>query len=384
MYGIYNGKKINELIESGNIEQALKLQGQLYLIQKSEYISTLIGKRKLSEALKVCNQYEDYEPMQSQKVTILMKQGKLQEAFDVCSQKKYAHNHYFIRKKQKIKQKMKKIKKDIQNDNLSVCSNSNNINSILLTKIYCNSVLLDEIEKEKIDEWSKIILLIAYYEKNNRKKGINIIKEFRKTNTTTLEQSKILNILLEKLKNKKTLIFDPTVYSKYLNCHIDDQLTIELLGQQEKLGPVIESSIIKTETISKEQKKIDVDFEQNKKVKSKKMIVVEGKRVGDKNNSKLSFETTVQATKNTSNILIKDVFKDEVLEVGKYLYVQMRNLKIQASAVAAWDRFEVLINKPVSDRIALEKMIAFLKRIENSTSVTISLDEKKYTKYLER
>ena len=138
-------EKINELIESGNIEQALKLQGQLYLIQKSEYISTLIGKRKLSEALKVCNQYEDYEPMQSQKVTILMKQGKLQEAFDVCSQKKYAHNHYFIRKKQKIKQKMKKIKKDIQNDNLSVCSNSNNINSILLTKIYCNSVLLDEI-----------------------------------------------------------------------------------------------------------------------------------------------------------------------------------------------------------------------------------------------
>lgn len=44
----------------------------------------------------------------------------------------------------------------------------------------------------------------------------------------------------------------------------------------------------------------------------------------------------------------------------------------------------MLINKPVSDRIALEKMIAFLKRIENSTSVTISLDEKKYTKYLER
>ena len=82
-------EKINELIESGNIEQALKLQGQLYLIQQSEYISTLIGKRKLSEALKVCNQYEDYEPMQSQKVTILMKRGKLQEAFDVCSQKKY-------------------------------------------------------------------------------------------------------------------------------------------------------------------------------------------------------------------------------------------------------------------------------------------------------
>ena len=105
---------------------------------------------------------------------------------------------------------------------------------VLLTKIYCNSVLPHEIEEEKIDEWSKIILTIAYYEKNNRKKGINVIKEFRKKNNITSEQSKILNILFERLNNTKIVIFDPTIYSKYLNCYVDSKLISELSKQQEK------------------------------------------------------------------------------------------------------------------------------------------------------
>ena len=387
-YKSMQSQKVTILIKQNKLEEALEICNKFENYEKiqSQKITILMKQGKLEKALKVSNKFENDELIQSQKVAILIKKGKLEEAYNICSQKKYENNPYFIKKIQKINQKIQSREKASQNDNLSIHKNFNNENSVLLTKIYCNSVLPHEIEEEKIDEWSKIILTIAYYEKNNRKKGINVIKEFRKKNNITSEQSKILNILFERLNNTKIVIFDPTIYSKYLNCYVDSKLISELSKQQEK--QIIKSSTIKTDTISKEKNKINnnLNSEQDKKIVSKKMIAVEGKRIDFRNNSNSSSYTTIQKSKNQSQdcLLIKDLFKEEVLEIGKYLYVQMSDFKIQSIAVAAWDRFEVLINKPVSDQIALERMISFLKRIENSSTVTISLDEKKYTKYLKR
>ena len=83
-----------------------------------------------------------------------------------------------------------------------------------------------------------------------------------------------------------------------------------------------------------------------------------------------------------SNLLIKDLFKEQVLEISKYLYVKMQGVKTQAKAIEVWDRFEVLINKPVTDKEALKRMIELLKRIEKSDEIEINLNEKKYAKYI--
>jgi len=80
--------------------------------------------------------------------------------------------------------------------------------------------------------------------------------------------------------------------------------------------------------------------------------------------------------------LIKDVFSQEVLEIGKYLYVEMNNFERQRDAIKAWDNFESLINKPSDNIEAMERMIRILKnfQVKGLLSTTTNYDEIKVLK----
>lgn len=300
-------QKITILIKQNRLEEALVICNNFLNEEgiQSQKITILIKQNKLYSALEVCDRFPNYKFIQCQKVTILMMLNKLEEALEICKRKEYEDDKYFIKKIRRIESKKSEKCKEDSKDNFSIDTSHD-----VLVKIYSGDITLDEIKED--DEWKKFILTAAYYEKNNKQKGIELIKKYKNNEDLSNEQIKVLNILYNRLIIKKTMIFDLTIYSQYL-------------GIQTK----------------KENK-----------------IVIE------------------------SNLLIKDLFKEQVLEISKYLYVKMQGVKTQAKAIKAWDRFEVLINKPVTDKESLKRMIELLKRIEKSDEIEINLNEKKYAKYI--
>ena len=101
--------------------------------------------------------------------------------------------------------------------------------------------------------------------------------------------------------------------------------------------------------------------------------------------SQTQVSKSVSINTNKQTTLIKEHFKDEILEIGSYLYLQMGNDELRKDAIKAWDNFEYLINHSTDDKEALTRMINLLKRIEkNCTSVVIHVNEEKCNKLLNK
>lgn len=83
---------------------------------------------------------------------------------------------------------------------------------------------------------------------------------------------------------------------------------------------------------------------------------------------------------NKKEILIKDVFKEEIYQICLYIYCEM-NSRRQKDAVKAWDRFEDLCYQPITNKEAVKKVIHLIE-IHSKSTGTIKYDEKKYSKYL--
>ena len=289
-----------------------------------------------------------------------------EEVLEICEQ--FPENTKILKQKKLVLELIESNKKK----EMIVQKEDSEEISVIFTKIYCNSIEPLEIENSSVNEWSKVLLKVAYYEKNNKLKGIDYIRQCKK-DFIDEKQLKILNILLDNLHNKRRININYDIYIKYLNCYIIDELVTQL-GESKKEIIILEKE--KNEVIQ------EIKEEPKKEKLTKKMVVIEGKRINSRNVNKEQVKQV--PNKIVNNTLIKDVFKDEVLEIGKHLYVKMQNqnVEIRINAIKAWDRFENLVNKPITDKESLNKMISFLKRIENSTSAQINLDEKRYRKYL--
>lgn len=257
----------------------------------------------------------------------------------------------------------------------------------LLTKIYCGISSIDEIQNTNLDSFTKDILKIAYYDKQNRNDtGVSFIKKIKHTYKDEVSKIKILNNLQGIVSSKKG-IFDYKNYAKYLDCTIDSNLAIKIFESQK------EEYISQTNNIElrKEEPKI------KEKISSTKVEPTIKKDtnisfVGNKVNSRYSSNEVIKArTLNTNvntiepTLLIKHYFEDEILEIGKILYVQMQDEERQKDAIKAWDKLEVLINKDVNDKVALTRMINLLERInQNCDGVFIEYDKNKCKKLLDK
>lgn len=370
------------------LEEALKVceKHPDYKVIQSQKIRILLliykennNMELLKETQSICEKYQDDETIESQKIEILLlmfkrinKKELLEEALTICD--KYKGNAEFEIKRSKINRQVEEF----------IATKYSKVLTIFLTRIYQNDISLEELKNSEIELWQKHLLLISYYEKNDKKTGVSYIKKIKSQYQTIPEKKKILNLLYERLVSKKQKLFDPTIYSKYLNCTIDQTL----------INPI--TQIEKENTIKETSTKINLNKDANNQVKPKnkpttKIISCTGvtlNRYNQPNNSNNKNNNNNNSTKNyttkTLSQSIKDLFPKEVFEIGAYLYVQMNKADNKSNAIKAWDIFDNLINKSSDDKEALTRMISLLRRLENSDILTIKPNESNLQKRLKK
>lgn len=383
------------ILLSGYFNKEIDLDG----VPAVPQIKFLMDDDRLEEALKLCNDSKNENDViiQSQKVKILLllfakkhEKKLLNDALEVCQ--KYVGNEVFDIQSEKIKRLLLKYF-DIQiEDNnsfspvtISLEKELNCIQNIqltdLLTNIYYDTITKQEIENSSVDTWNKILLLTAYYEKNNKTAGASYLKRIKKEYQDIPDKKKILNLLYGRLASKKLGIFDICVYTGYLNCCIDSTF-IRSVKKEVEERPVKESGLVN---------QIDNDkasFEILEKMEPNIKSCTGGIRYNRYNrqnvpSSKKSCDQTCLSKVPINQPCIKDIFKQEVFIIQSYLYIRMNQLKQSKMIIEAWDKFENLIYKPADDREALLRMISLLKRLELAGLVS-NIEDKPIIKKLEK
>ena len=321
----------------------------------------LINLEKYEEAIKVCNKVPNNANVQEQKVIALEKLGRIKEAIEICNSEQFKTDERFIKKAKELNKKYQ-----IENQHSQGCE--------ILTSIYYGDITKELIEKSEFNEYIKTIFLIAYYEKYNKKAGIQFVKEQKKA-TTDVYLLKILNKLYDRLISKK-ILFDINLYSELTGCEINFNRKIFQEEQQEE-------NKLETKLIEKSDN-MEIRSSLKKQKKESKIISVQGKKVDYRTPTTSKKTNTNVSQKNEkkeeTSILIKDVFDKELLEIGKYIYAQM-NSKRQKDAIKAWDKLENLSYEPITNKKAVEKIVHLI-HVHASYTDSMELNEKKYAKYL--
>jgi len=334
-------------------------------------IRSLINQKKFNEALILCNDPRNIndKTIQNQKVKILLlmfeennNQELLNEALTICN--RYNGFEIFDCQRNRIKKYMS-TNKDSEVTNI-------------LTNIYFGTISKDIIEESNVNSWEKELLLISFYEKNNKKVGIKYLKNIKSKYQGNKEKTKILNLLYERLISKKYILFDISIYSNYLNCTINPDLIKNTKD---------EYTIKEVDVKNIQMLDVKVEHKEKKEIRSKIVGCTGNVRFNRYNSSNLkngiNKDLKESEKKEIKKIYIKDLFRKEVLEIGIYLYIQMNNDKNYKRAVEAWDKFDYLINKPSDDKEALSRMISLLRRIQPA-GLFSNIEEKENIKILEK
>ena len=126
-------------------------------------LDILLGLNKLDEALEYANKhsFDDIKYIRI-KLKILLKLDKKAEILELGNNDKYKNDEVVKRIVEKVIVSQETIEKD------SECSKLSNI----LTRIYLDDITKDEIKESEIEFYNKSVLMLAYYEKHNKKAGL--------------------------------------------------------------------------------------------------------------------------------------------------------------------------------------------------------------------
>lgn len=319
----------------------------------STQIKLLIIEEDYKSVLELCNKPENIEDknIQEQKVKVLLLEYEktqnnelLEQALKICQSNDDIKSFDRYRKK---------IESYIKNTNI------NKKLTVLLTNIYYETISIEEIKNSEVEEWEKALLLICYYEKNNKKAGLTYLKKLKVEYQEKKEKLKILNILYDRLNSKKNRIFDVSIYSKYLGCTIDQNCIKTVEHRKNDIEKINSNTLSATKESNQIDTKSIVPKQQNHSTNVKYNRYNRYSNI--KNNKP---ETTKLADLTIKKIYIKDIFPREVLEIGKYLYVEMNDIKNQRNAIKAWDNFECLINKTIDDVQAMNRITRILQKFQ--------------------
>ena len=393
-------QKITILMKQNKIDEALKICDRFprHVPIQSQKIAILMKQNKIDEALEICDKFQKNEQIQSQKITILQKQNKMDESLEICH--RFSEDKY--RKKKKVI-----INSENCINNVFITKKNKPLVSTLLTNIYINNISEEEIQNSDLSDYEKTILLIAYYEKINKKKGINIIKS-KKKNTKNIIEVKNYNMLLEKLSRKKNSIFDIMIYEDILKCSINFEKISNSFIEETKTKEIKTSEpkveVLKNKTDKKSVKvvnnrNIEKTDEKEKSTKTKeikipkpkveavknktdeKYIIMSGKVVNNRNIEKTDEKEKSTKTKESEPQLIKDVFKNEIISIGKQIYVELYNPdnpERQKDALKAWDILEQIANSSINDKKNLKKILRIINLIYPEKE---KINYQKYYKY---
>lgn len=319
---------------------------------------------------------------QNQKTTILINLGRNEEALELVEgilsipSLNDTSRVIFQTKKQCILSELKRknelpFEEQLNIQKLFQNNTSNSSMNELFTRIYCDDIGLDELVRTTLVSFDQILLSIVYYEKHNKKQGIQFINQ-RKQGFEE-KQLKILNVLKERLSSKKT-IFDCGLYGELLNCNIDLDLAMQIEKKKKESGISVKPIVVAETPTS-----IKKSSTKQATVKTQpKIVAIEGTRFM-RNSSKSSKNIKPKKEEIMKKILIKDIFAYEIMRIGSQVYVEMQgqNEKRVKDATRAWDILETLSNKPITDSGALNKMIHLTYRLQYAPVYVQPVDEEK-------
>jgi len=369
--------------------------------QISKKISMLTKENRIEEAIELCKKYEDNPNIQSQYIKILIKQKDYDTALKICDFPEFKDLQLIQLEKAKILLELKKYDDALEVVNNSIFKNNEKIEEIkeeiekksnrkyiseLYTKIYLDTATLEEINNSDIDEFKKLILKILYYEKNKLPFNLNELKKAKQLYGDNKERLNALNEFYSKFQNRKFLYINYSLYSSLLRVDLNKEM-IEKYNDEKKYELKKPNKVVIEPEKLKRVKQSNIKYvtpivQNDESIKYRKK-----KKISNKAKSQKVVVTKVKQEKiiDLNKIKIKDVFPQEVLEVQKYLYVQMNLIK-NKQTIDIWDRFSVLIEKSVSDYKALNRFIDIATIVNNNCSYinvdTESLNNKKlrYTK----
>jgi len=363
-------RKKHDYVSAYNIWENFKDSNNMNIVING--INLLMGLNELEEAYSYVKEhnFDDIRYIRL-KLKLLAQIGKMDEFLEIANDTKYAFDDV-----------VKRLRYNLMKKN----SNVDNEKIQLLTKIYLDDITKDEIKKSNLDLFEQSVLLTAYYEKYNPKAGIDFLKKLKKTDGLSNTYKKSYNTLLQRLASNKNKYFDITIYSDILNTKIDFNMISEYKERNDsKKQQVKEINAIKKVENVKEIPKKEITLKtinKKKSVEDNKIISIVGTRVNSRyantNNSNIDNQNN-----NTNHVLlIKDVLKNEIDQIGMYLYVMMQDSDIRSKAIRAWDNLENMVYKPVTDKKTLEKLINILFKVSNDHPEIVDADSKKLIKLL--
>ncbi len=342
-----------------------------------------------------------------------------EKALEVCNNPLYANNVDILAKKQKLLNKKEKIKNDL------VCDT--------LIKLYADDITPEEISHLPISQFHKDVLTLAYYEKHNKKKGLEECKSYKRTPHYNREQIKILNGIYGRLISNKIKAFDITFYSRVLNRSFD--LEEASIYMEDKKNKEDFKKIIESVSKKEEHPTIKVDNIANKETieKTKKlernMVGSVGINVNNRYSNNSNINTPIHTPTKTVPC-IKDVLGDEIISLQKYIYCMMQDYSYYEDAnntwleikdiackpitkkskytldeeeklekglnrmkedysyydktIEAWDTIEMLADKPITNKNAVHRLVDILLKTSKEHPEIIEVDSNKLTKMLNR
>lgn len=252
---IIQSQKIRVLQRLKRVDEALDICRQAEFsdiaIMQSQRVHLLLEKGdelSLSEALGICENplFKNNTRIQSQHIRILIKKGdkeSLAKASVICSNGAFNKDSIIKGLEEKLACKLKHLKmieeKD-ENEDLEEES------IVLFKKIAEEEIELEIIKKlieySNIKEWQKVILLVAYYDKNNYPSNIILNYLKRQLSIYTYNDSilKIIKELLDKMK-KKRRIFDQEFYRELLSSEVKEKNISEQIAHLQILSNNLDS-----------------------------------------------------------------------------------------------------------------------------------------------
>lgn len=351
--------KISELTKEKNYEEAKEIckQYEENANIQSQYIKILLIEKDYQEALRVCNlkQFENILFIQVEKAKILCELNKYEEALETISNPLFRHNEIVYNLNLKIKEI---LDKELVRD--------------LYTRVYLDNITPNEINNSNIDEFKKMVLKMLYHEKNKLPYNLNEIKLAKQKYKEDKEKASALTELYNKFQSKKFIYLNYSLYSKLLGVNLNNEMIDEYNNKKTYEFKHAKKTVI--EQVKTPKKLVVENFKPANKIVIEKLQEVEKNRKTKKkrNKNKIQPKTITKIKKekpivNLENIKIKDVFESEIIEIQKYLYVQMNQIKTK-NTVDVWDKFILLTEKNITDYNALNKFIQIATIVENNCS----------------
>lgn len=353
-------KKISILTKEGKFEEAKEIcrnyENDCNI--QSQHIKILLKEKNYIEALEICNSkdFEDLLFIQTEKAKILCELGRVDEAYEVINNPKFKDNAIALNLNLKIKEILdKKLVRD------------------LYTRVYLDNITPAEINNSDISDFNKMVLKMFYHEKRKLPYNLNEIKLAKQNYKEDKEKISALNELYNKFQSKKFIYLNHSLYSKLLGVTLNDEM-IEKYNN-EKTYEFKPTKKVVIEQIKPAKKIVVKDFKSANNVVIEQLKGTESIRKSKKKQkNKVQSKPIAQVKKekpviNLENVKIKDVFANEISEIQKYLYVQMNILQTKKS-IDIWDRFDILIDKNVTDYNALSRFIQIATIVENNCSYT--------------